>query len=371
MPHPLPVLLLLPPTGSRRAEAWMGEVRLAAALDLIERLQGIESVARVYALAARPQDAEALHAAGAEPWPAPPAPFHFGSVLAGFASGPGRDGLAYFGGASAPLASLATLRSAFAAVEEEPWTALVNNLYSTDWLVIKHAKALGRIAATMTTDNPLGWRLQQETGCIVRGQPPSAETRADLDTPADAFLASDHPNLGPHLAAALAQGPAELGWKVAGVRRVLQQPARTLAVIGRSSSQVWRLLEGRGQTSVRLFVEERGMLANGRVERGEVRSLVGAMIDDVGPEAFVARLSALADGALWDTRVWMAHAGAWPSEGDRFAADLGWPDEVEHPGLRRLAAAVAASPVPIVCGGHGVVAGAVLALLEGLAPTSP
>ena len=366
MPRPLPVLLLLPPAGTRRAEDWMGEARLAAALDLVERLQTLDSVAEVYALAARPTDAACLRGAGVEPWQATQTSFHFGTVLAEFASGPGHDGLAYFGGASAPLASVETLRNAFAATEDERLTAVVNNLYSTDWFIINDGTALSRLAPSMATDNPMGWRLQQETGCIIRSLSVSAETRADIDTPADAFLTSAHPHQGPHLATALANGPLELRQKVAEVRRVLQEPARTLAVIGRSSSHVWRLLEGRGQTSVRLFVEERGMLANGRVERGDVRSLVGAMIDDVGPEVFVSRLSALADAVLWDTRVWMAHAGAWPPDGDRFAADLGWPEEVEDSEVRRLAASVAASRIPIVCGGHGVVAGAVLALLEGL-----
>jgi len=67
------------------------------------------------------------------------------------------------------------------------------------------------------------------------------------------------------------------------------------------------------------------------------------MIDDVGIEGFVRRLPELSDAVLWDTRVWMAHAGTWPPEDDRFAADLGWTDQVKDPSLRRLAGAVAES----------------------------
>jgi hypothetical protein len=62
----------------------------------------------------------------------------------------------------------------------------------------------------------------------------------------------------------------------------------------------------------------------------------------------------------------MAHTCAWPPEADRFAADVGWPEQVTDPALRRLTEAIADSRIPIVCGGHGVVAGAVLALLERL-----
>ncbi len=366
MHRSLPVLLLLPPAGASRAESWMGEVRLAAALDLVERLQQLGSASTVIALAARPEDEERLKAVGVQPLPATQTPFHFGAVLAAFASGPGRGGMAYFGGASAPLTGIDSLRAAFAVSEAPQPTAAVNNLYSTDWFVINDGAPLARLAPTLATDNPLGWRLQQEAGCSVRSLPIGAATRADIDTPADAALVMDHPALGPRLRGVLDQGPVELRLRVAGVRQVLEAQARTLAVIGRSSSHVWRELEGRGRTSVRLFVEERGMLANGRAERGEVRSLIGEMIDDVGPEVFVERLSTMADAVLWDTRVWMAHAGAWPPEGDRFAADLGWADAVMDPGLRRLTAAVAGSPIPVLCGGHGVVAGAVLALLESL-----
>lgn len=366
MPRSLPVLLMLPPCGRTRAETWMGEVRLAAALDLAGRLEQTGSVSAVHALAARAEDAERLAGAGVELWPPTQAAFHFGAVLQAFASGPGRNGLAYFGGASAPLAGIDLLTSAFAAAEAAEPTAVVNNLYSTDWFVLNAGARLAPLTPTLATDNPVGWRLQQEAGCRVRSLTVGAATRADLDTPADACLVADHAGLGDCLRAALAHGPEELRNRVAGVRRVLQEQAKTLSVIGRSSSHVWRELEARGRTSVRLFVEERGMLANGRAERGEVRSLVGAMLDDVGPQRFVERLSAIGDAVLWDTRVWMAHTGAWPPEADRFAADVGWPEQVTDPALRRLTEAIADSRIPIVCGGHGVVAGAVLALLERL-----
>jgi hypothetical protein len=212
----------------------------------------------------------------------------------------------------------------------------------------------------------LGWILEHEAGIRTLGLPPSGGTRADVDTPSDLLLLQGHPALGPAMSAFLSAAPKDSLAKVHTLKEALTTPGKTLGVIGRSSSHLWRELEKKGQFWVRLFVEERGMLASGRAGRGEVRSLVAELVDLIGPQAFVARLAEMTDAVLWDTRVWMAHRRIWPSAADRFAADLGWCDDVADAGLRELAQATAQAPIPVLCGGHGVVAGAVLALLESL-----
>ncbi len=108
------------------------------------------------------------------------------------------------------------------------------------------------------------------------------------------------------------------------------------------------------------------MVASGRVARGEVRSMIGEMLDSWGAPEFIRRLAAMTNAVLWDTRVWMAHRGGWPPVGDRFAADLGWAEQVRDPALRDLTAAICSAPVPILTGGHGVVSGSVYALVETL-----
>jgi len=80
----------------------------------------------------------------------------------------------------------------------------------------------------------------------------------------------------------------------------------------------------------------------------------------------VSHLAGMSDAALWDTRVWLATRGPWPSAADRFAADLGWAEDVGDPALRALTEAILQAPIPILTGGHGVVAGSALALLEAL-----
>jgi hypothetical protein len=367
MRDPLPVLLLLPPAGTSRAERWVAAGRLAAALDLVACLKQLADVGPIACLAEDAADSQALSSAGVMPLQSNVAPFHFGRVLAEFAAGHPGQGLAYFGGASAPLATTDLLDEIFAkARRTETPLAQVNNYFSTDWMVLSHAGTLAGRVDLLTGDNPLGWILEHEAGIRTLGLPPSGGTRADVDTPSDLLLLQGHPALGPAMSAFLSAAPKDSLAKVHTLKDALTTPGKTLGVIGRSSSHLWRELEKKGQFWVRLFVEERGMLASGRAGRGEVRSLVAELVDLIGPQAFVARLAEMTDAVLWDTRVWMAHRRIWPSAADRFAADLGWCDDVADAGLRELAQATAQAPIPVLCGGHGVVAGAVLALLESL-----
>jgi len=367
MRDPLPVLLLLPPAGASRAERWVAAGRLAAALDLVACLRRLEDLGPISCLADEPEDRLALSAAGVLPWSSPTAPFHFGRVLGEFAAAHPRQGMVYFGGASAPLATPHLLQPSLAQVRRtETPLALVNNYYSTDWMIVSDADRMLGFVEHLTGDNPLGWVLEHDAGIQTLGLPPSGGTRADVDTPSDLLLLHGHPALGPALRHFLEAAPAESLAKIRGLKAVLTTPGKTLGVIGRSSSHLWRELERKGEFWVRLFVEERGMLANGRAARGEVRSLIGELVDLLGPAAFVARLAEMADAVLWDTRVWMAHRRLWPSASDRFSADLGWYDDVADRDLRALAEATDRAPIPLLCGGHGVVSGAGLALLESL-----
>jgi hypothetical protein len=148
----------------------------------------------------------------------------------------------------------------------------------------------------------------------------------------------------------------------------LRTPAESVALIGRVSEAAWREIVQRSQVWVRVFAEERGMRASGRLARGEVQSLIAEMVEEQGVEPFVARLSALVGGAVWDTRVWMAHRGPWPGAADRMAADLGWPEEIADPDLRSLTEAITAARIPILTGGQGVVAGSLRSFVESVMP---
>ncbi len=179
-------------------------------------------------------------------------------------------------------------------------------------------------------------------------------------------MAVDHPALGPDLGQFLGDVNTDIRVRMEAIRAVISRPASTLAVIGRASAHAWQSLVASTQIWVRLYAEERGMVASHRLARGEVRTLIGDMLDMLGPDKFIEQLIDMADGCLWDTRVWMGTLNRWPSDADRFAADLGWVDEIQNQSLRELTESVQRADIPIICGGYGVVGGGLYALLESL-----
>jgi hypothetical protein len=277
------------------------------------------------------------------------------------------ENMAYFGAGSAPLTPVDVfVKGIDKVVQSDQPIAVVNNLHSTDWAIINNADKIQDVASRLPSDNQIGWVLQNEFGYQVQDLPISAATRADIDTPMDLLMMQEHPNLGVYLSEFFSkEGMANLG-RVGDVQDIMATPASQLTIIGRASSRVWKEVERRTQIWTRLFVEERGMVASGRMASGEVRSLIAELVEQWGPTEFVNFLGGISDAVLWDTRVWMAHQGGWPSKADRFAADLGMVDDIDHISLKRLTSAVLEASIPIITGGHGVVAGGLFALLESI-----
>jgi hypothetical protein len=186
----------------------------------------------------------------------------------------------------------------------------------------------------------------------------------DIDTPFDLLALSRHPAVQTHLRAFLDQ----LTWPSAqldAILGVLRREASHVIVAGRVSTWTWRLLEQHTRVWVRVYAEERGMRASGRQGRGEVVSLLNEYVDLVGVDQLFHRLAEMADAVLLDSRVLLASRGLWPSDADRFHADLLMAEKVGDPFLRALAEAARAAPIPVVMGGHSLVAGGLAVLLEG------
>ena len=365
----IPAILFLPTAGSTRGERWLAAARVAAAADLLLRLSrtGYEPVALV---ADEPSDREKLAKLGARLLPEGTPPFHFGRALNRIVAEQAFTELAYFGGASAPLADEASLAAWRGQARElPPDGVLANNLHSTDWAILRDARRLSPLADRLPTDNPLGWVLRDE-GCVVAEAPSTTASRTDFDTPGDLALIRNHPALGAHLRRALEPFPEGLGRKAERLKDIVLTPASSVALIGRVSDVAWREMVSRAQIWARVYAEERGMRASGRQQRGEVRSLIADLVDESGPAAFVERLRSMVQAAVWDTLVWMARRSDWPGAGDRIAADLGWWQDVEDVGLRRLTQAVEGGDIPILTGGHGVVSGSLVAFLETLFPNA-
>jgi hypothetical protein len=140
-------------------------------------------------------------------------------------------------------------------------------------------------------------------------------------------------------------------------------------VAGRTSATTLRWLETGTAARIRALVEERGLRASSRQARADAptattqrapASVLGRVLDHEGPEALGAVLARLADAALVDTRVLLAHRlgadeHAWPSPEDRFASDLLLADRIADPWLRALTRSAADAPIPVVLGGHTLV----------------
>ncbi len=284
--------------------------------------------------------------------------FRFGDRLAEVMARFPANIYVYLGAGSAPLLPVETLIDAIASVRAAgpAQRAVVNNLHSTDWMVANCPTAIMACKVDLGTDNALGWVLKHNAGVEVTALPASAATRLDIDTPADVLLLGLHGVRGAALTAFLqAQPLANTRWLTAG--RQLFTPGGRAALIGRVSSAVWAHVESNTQAWLRVFSEERGMTASGRMAAGRVKSVVGAHLLRIGPQAFFEELSEMVDAVFFDTRPVLLHAVTWPTPADRYASDLGAAAEIADPFLRELTAAAVAAPMPVVLGGHGVVAG--------------
>ncbi len=351
--------------GRKPGPAWlqtMDHIRLAAARDTLERAAG--RFDRVIVATPDREWAESLRDLGVEVDLDPPdPPFHFGRRLADLVTRRSLERIVYMGAASAPLLSGDELAAIAQAAREASVTIIANNIHSTDWAAIVPAQAVAALPDRLHSDSALGWVLSREGELTPRAWPRSPAALLDIDTPLDALIAAQHPAAGARLRAAVAGS----GWprdRIEAARRVMATPATRLTLIGRVPSWSASLLEQKTQCWVRVFSEERGMRASGRLASGGVRSLVAAYIEAIGPARFFATLAGMADAALIDSRVLLAARSAWPGEADRFASDLLMPNVIGDPFLREFTQAAAQCPIPILLGGHSLVSAGLWAMLE-------
>ena len=304
----------------------------------------------------------------------------FGSQIAALAAssaarhGPAA-GCVIAGSGAVPLARAADLLPFVAAAAGG--RALANNRYSADIIAVPD---LARLAGVpdLAEDNALPRWLEEVADTPVGDLRGRWRLQVDLDSPLDLLLverAGSTARRAGQPGDRAAEMPAGVGpFEVASER--LDAISRTLAdrraevlVAGRTSSGALRVLETRAAARVRAWIEERGMRASTRLavaaddrERAQrpPRSILGLLLDRDGPEALGTLLAGLADAAVVDTRILLAHRlgsdeRAWPSPEDRFASDLLLADRIADPWLRATTASAAAAPIPIALGGHTLV----------------
>ena len=336
----------------------------AAARDLLEVLSTIESVGRIIVATDDPRWGRTLSdlpvTLDVDPVNVR---FHFGRRLNDLIERYGVRRVLYTGGGSAPLLGLEQWTEILDRLGRAERLVITNNVHSCDWAAFTPAAEAASLIAKQSNDNAIAWTLANEAGFPVQALPPSAGSRFDIDTPVDLLIAQRHGGIGPCLRRYL----DDLGWESPQLDQVeaeMRREGGSLIVAGRASATSWEALQQATRCWVRVFSEERGMRASGRQRRGEVRSLLATHLALVGFDAFFETLADLASGVLLDNRVILASRGLWPSTLDRFNSDLYRWRDVEDPFLRSLTRAAAQAAVPVVMGGHTVVAGGLMALAE-------
>jgi len=266
------------------------------------------------------------------------------------------DGLILMGSGSIPLATQRDRRAFVDAARGRAGRALANNRYSADVIAVSGAARLAGLP-DLIADNGLPRWLAEEAGFKVEDLLGRWRLQVDLDSPLDAMLIRPA-DAEPILAAA----DIDLGAvrsRLAAVANVVRDPRCELLVAGRTSASGLAWLERSTASRTRALVEERGMKTRRSGQR-PTRSSLGFLLDRDGPEAFGPRLAELADAALIDTRVLLAHRfgaeeAGWPVAEDRYASDLLLAERIDDPWLRALTASVRDAAIPVVLGGHTLV----------------
>jgi CTP:molybdopterin cytidylyltransferase MocA len=378
--------------GQTDAERLVADAREAITCETVDKLLNVELIRRI--IVATDSSALAERLAGRSvivDVDRHGEPFHFGRRLTQILTDYQVNRCLYIGGGSGPLLAVEDWATIASALMEAENTVITNNFYSTDFAAWTPASAL-RAAILLENDNGLAWALRFDAGLSVQTLPRSTATQLDVDTPTDMMTLGLHPDCGAevrsYLAALRCNSTAvradPLGaqrtcglppaWIRDSVGRVRGNMERVLEVLldreaevfvaGRVSSASAAHLQSEALCRKRILAEERGMRASGRQDREEVRSLLGALLEDRGPRGFFDYVSQMSQALVLDSRVVLAHRRSWPSASDRFSSDLLDAQHIRDPGLREFTAAAVEASMPVILGGHSLVSGGLWALVD-------
>ena len=288
-------------------------------------------------------------------------PFHFGKRLTDVIRQHELERVIYLGAGSATLMAGDDFFSLGHYLGMAWNMVLTNNRYSADFAGFVPGRALFQVQPP-AKDNLLPRVLHDEADLTLQELPRSTATQFNIDTPSDLAIMKLVERGGPRLKAWLDSAELDTSRYQACLDLLTDADAQVL-VAGRVGSQVWQYMEKETACRVRLFSEERGMRAEGR-ELGKARSLLAYHLLEVGCDKFFAELAEMVDAAFIDTRVIFAHLSRALSRRDRFLSDIGRYEEIEDPFLREFTECAMKSPIPILLGGHSLVAGGLMALTE-------
>jgi hypothetical protein len=351
--------------GDSEAERMVDGARRAITLDLVDRALAIDAFASIIVSTNDPQLAEAvtsLPTVVVELDP-PDEVFHFGRRLQALIAKHDLHRVVYMGGGSAPLLPSTTLNDMAVRIANADRLVLANNFYSVDFCAFVPASALLSMEPP-EYDNRLGWALRKHASLPTKELARTAATLFDVDTPVDLMTLSLHPEVAPRTRAYL-EGLNLDRSRIEAASGVFLDRQGEVLVGGRVSSRTMAYLEQETLCRSRVFSEERGMRSDGRLARGQVRSLMAMHMLSVGLDRFFGEvLPQLGQAAFLDDRVIWAHQKLWPGARDRFNSDLLCPEEIGDPFVRHFTEAAMSCPIPVVLGGHSLITGGLYVLVD-------
>lgn len=295
-------------------------------------------------------------------------PFHFGEVLESMVFEYQMEKVLYLGSAVFPLLSEKEIEYMFNRLAGEKNTVWTNNAQSSDIVAFTPGAALSRIPLS-AMDNSLAVDLRDYGNLDMHLFPPSAGVTFDLDTPSDYLLLGCLKGTGPRTRAALNSSPLDFT-AVQKAVEVLDGDYLEAALMGRVGAPLIAHINHNLKLRLRIFSEERGMKALGRLDKGEVVTLLGYFIEEIGLEKFFRYLEEVVRVAFIDTRILFAHFKLNPATEERFLSDLGRWQQIEDPWIREFTRLSVECGIPVILGGHSLVSGGLWALTDEIASQS-
>jgi hypothetical protein len=268
----------------------------------------------------------------------------------------------YVGGGSIPLVTSAELGGLAERLAASDEAVISNNFYSADFIGWSPGNAIESLPS-ISSDNRLPQLFYSAAGLPHWEMERTIASQFDIDTPNDLAVLKLYREGGPRLRRYIDAQDLDLARYELAMAQFLI-PGGMVLVAGRVGSITWQYLERETACRIRVLSEERGMQSDDREQSGAVRSILGYYLEKAGFDGLFQALAELGDAVFFDTRVLFAHARVSPSRPDRFLSDLSKWNEIEDPFVREFTRASGNASVPILLGGHSLVAGGIMALVQ-------
>ena len=336
-------------------------IRKASCLDTIENIMGLPELYDQVILATNYHDlAEAAQNLGASVFCTRIEGFHFGEIIRELVVSNHLKTVLYMSGAGNPLLDKEGLTDIAIHLLSRPSVIYTNNVWASDIVGWSPGGAINQ-SQVPQLDNALAWSLHTGASLPYFHMPFKKEYQMDIDAPADVLLLKSISLKTSRLAKSILDFPwSNLKYNL--LIESLRTHGLKLWISGRISGDTISYLNTYLNARLRVVSEERGMKSQNQANY--VQSFLGAFINNIGLAKFIHYLENCADIAVIDARPIFAHFKLHPSQEDLFHSNLGEWRAVKDPFIREFTRATEEAKIPIITGGHSLVKGGILALVD-------